>query len=196
MSILFDYYFRAYDEFMKMFKLDNNQAILQRVETQNRPLNIADIGGGTGLLADTLIRLGHQVTIIDPSENMTNIARQRNPQVIIVNEAFEKSSLKQSYDLIIMRDCLHHLPDHPAVLTKIFRWLKEGGMVIIQEFSPRSLSARLLFFLERCSLEKIFPVYEEEIARLMAQAGFKSELVKINRRDYLMIGVKGREGRS
>ena len=192
-SILFDVYHSFYDRFMKILKLDDHQAVVSRIQAAagRRRLTIADIGGGTGLLADTLIRLGHAVTIIDPAKKMTKIATQRNPEVRIINEAFENyPGSDLSYDVVIVRDCFHHLQDQALTLAKIYPMLRDDGLLVIQEFSPASTSAKLLFAFERCCLEKVSPIDPDTLSRMMNQANFLSTHTRINNRDYLVTGVK------
>jgi len=192
-SILFDVYHSFYDKFMQIFKLDDHQAIVGSVEAfaSKRQLTIADIGGGTGLLADTLIRRGHEVTIIDPAKKMTKIAKQRNPEVKTINEPFENyPGSNLSYDIVILRDCFHHLQDQALTLAKIFQMLRDDGLLVIQEYSPASISARLLFAFERCCLEKVSPVDPDTLTWMMNQANFLSTHTRLNNRDYLVTGVK------
>lgn len=191
-SILFDVYYSFYDKFMKIFNLNDHEAVVNSVEAFacRRRLVIADIGGGTGLLADTLLKLGHEVTIIDPAKKMTAIAKRRNPRLKIINEKFEKAAPDRSYDVVILRDSFHHLKDQALTLAKIYQLLKNDGLLIIQEFSPISISAQLIFAFERCCLEKVSPVDPVTLSGMLNQADFLSTLVCLNNRDYLMTGVK------
>lgn len=191
-SILFGVFYRFYDNFMRTFQLDDHQAIVSRVEALagKRQLNVADIGGGTGVLAHTLIELGHDVTIIDPAKKMTAIAQKRNSQITIINEPLEKISSGQAYDVIILRDCFHHIKAQGSALVKIYQLLQDEGLLIIQEFSPESSNAKLLFMLERCLLEKIYPLHPSALAAMMTRTGFNSTIFHLNSRDYLATGIK------
>ncbi len=190
-SVLFDIYYYHYDNFMRLFKLDNHQTIINLVKAKDpKQQLIADVGGGTGLLADTLIKLGHEVTIIDPAKKMTQIACQRNPAIQIINKEFQRTDFVQSFDIIILRDCFHHIKDQTLILGKIFQALKKDGLVIIQEFVPLSLSSKIIFAFERCLLEKVYPVTPAKLSEMMNQANFNSEFIFINSRDYLATGVK------
>jgi len=42
-----------------------------------QPIDVLDIGGGTGEMAVRLVRAGHTVTLLDPSPNMLAIAREQ-----------------------------------------------------------------------------------------------------------------------
>lgn len=199
-SILFDVFYRSYDNFMKTFRLDDHEAVLNQVRTlaaesrpgqpEPEPLKIADIGGGTGVLAHSLLELGHDVTIIDPAQKMTAIAKERNPRVTVINENLAKVSPESLYDVIILRDCFHHIGDQESALSKLSQILQDDGLLIIQDFSPGSLNTQVLFMLERCLLEKIYPISSAALTALMARAGFKSTIIRLNSRDYLAIGTK------
>ncbi|SHN59016.1 class I SAM-dependent methyltransferase [Desulfitobacterium chlororespirans] len=197
-SILFDVFYRSYDNFMKTFRLDDHEAVLSQIRAltakgrpgQPEPLKIADIGGGTGVLAHSLLELGHDVTIIDPAQRMTAIAKERNLRVTVINETLAKVSPEPLYDVIILRDCFHHIADQEPALSKLSQILQDDGLLIIQDFSPGSLRAQLLFTLERCLLEKIYPIPSATLAAMMVQAGFNSTIVRLNSRDYLVTGTK------
>ncbi len=191
-SLLFDVYYRFYDNFMKTLKLEDDRAIVSKVEAlaDKRQLSICDIGGGTGLLAHRLIGLGHQVTIIDPAKKMTEIARKRNQAVKVINKTLANAELNQTYDVIILRDCFHHLPAQAASLSKIFQLLQDDGLLIIQEFFPDSIQAKFLFLLERCCWEKIYPLPPSKLKEMMTEAGFIPAIDRLNNRDYLATGVK------
>lgn len=191
-SLLFDFYYRFYDSFMRMFGLDDNRAIIGKVEAlaAGRQFSVCDIGGGTGLLAHRLIELGHEVTIIDPAQKMTEIARQRNPKIVIINKTLAKIELNRTYDVIILKDCFHHLQAQAVSLVKIACLLKDEGLLVIQEFFPCSVQARLLFLLERCCWEKVCPLHPSELKEMMLEAGFVPAIDRLNKRDYLALSVK------
>lgn len=194
-SILFDVFYRFYDGFMKTFRLDDHQPILTQLNSLARKekpyrLKIADIGGGTGILAHSLIELGHDVTIIDPAQKMTAIAQKRNPLVTVINEPLAKVSPDPIYDVVVLRDCLHHIDAQEPTLVKLHQILQDDGVLIIQEFSPANWNSRLIFVLERCLLEKNYPISSTTLATMMARAGFKSTVLQLNSRDYLVTGIK------
>ncbi|MGI5901077.1 MAG: class I SAM-dependent methyltransferase [Desulfitobacteriia bacterium] len=188
----FDKFHRHYDDFTRFFKLDNHEEIINLVQenARGKQLFIADIGGGTGLLADELLKLGHKVTIIDPARKMTTIASHRNPEIKVLNLPFEETSFTEAFDLIILKDCFHHTRAQDFILDKIYLSLKKNGLVLIQEFLPQSLYGKLIFTFERLVIEKSYPVTPQKLYEMMGKANFKSEIFYLNKRDYLIVGVK------
>ena len=108
MSYLFRYYAGVYDRFMDRFNLDDDSIIIDIIGPGNK--KVADVGGGTGRTADKLVKLGHFVTIIDPSIPMANRAKKRNNNIKIINQSMP-FSLQEKYDVILFRDCLHHIKE-------------------------------------------------------------------------------------
>ena len=84
-AYLFKYYARIYDGFMRKFKLDSNEALLESLG-DIKGKRILDLGGGTGTLADSMQRMGASVILIDPQKEMTAIAKEKNPKLIIYNK--------------------------------------------------------------------------------------------------------------
>lgn len=68
------------------------------------PLQILDIGCGTGWLAVELANRGHMVTGADPSDAMLSIARARPGAELVtwLHSPVEKLSVPARYDLVIM----------------------------------------------------------------------------------------------
>lgn len=187
MSYLFRCYARIYDRFMKIFSLDDATAVLSLIE--NRQLRIADVGGGTGVLADKLVNKGHMVTILDPCRQMTQLAKKRNKAIRVINKSMP-CEIKEQYDIIIIRDCLHHVKRQREMLDQCIRMLAEGGRIIVNDFSPECRNTKIIFLFERLCFEEIKPVSEAKLLRYFAAAGLQTKLIRINERDYVVWGRK------
>lgn len=187
MSYLFRYYARSYDKFMKRFSLDDDTAILSLIE--NRQLRIADVGGGTGVTADKLVKRGHVVTIIDPCRQMTELAKKRNKKVRVINKSMP-CEINEQFDIILLRDCLHHVERQREMIDFCIHMLAEGGMIIVNDFSPKCWKTKIIFLFERICFEAIKPVSEAKLCRYFEKAGLQTELIRINKRDYIVLGRK------
>lgn len=189
MSYLFKYYAKVYDKFMAKFHLDDDSVILDIIGRGDK--KIADIGGGTGRTADKLIKLGHFVTIIDPSQSMTKRAKKRNHRIRIINQGMP-FNIKEKYDLILFRDCLHHIKEQRETLELCSSKLNEEGKIIIAEFSPKSIKTKLIFLFERLCFERIWEVDENKLLKLLKGMNMNTELIKVSDRDYIVIGWKNK----
>lgn len=189
MSFLFNRYSKVYDRFMRLFKLDNNEDII-KIFRNIEGKEICDIGGGTGVLADALQKKGKDVTIIDPSVKMTNIAVKRNKNISIINSTLNNHKFNKKFDYIIFKDSLHHIKNQEDIIKKSIEILNDEGHIIIQEFSPSDYKSKIIFIFERFCLEKINPVNEKALVKIMLKYGVKGEIIVINKRDYIFLGKK------
>ena len=89
--------------------------------------------GGTAILHAPYV--GH-ITAIDFSAAMLAIARRRAAEAGVDNLSFEQADIASfaapegSYDVILGLSILHLLSDKDAVIAKVFRLLKPGGVFI------------------------------------------------------------------
>lgn len=187
MSYLFRCYAKVYDKFMNKFSLDDDTAILSLIE--NRLLRIADVGGGTGVTADKLVKRGHMVTLIDPCRQMTELAKKRNQSIRVINKSMP-CEINEQFDIILIRDCLHHVIRQREMIDLCIHMLTEGGMIIVNDFSPESWKAKMIFLFERICFEAIKPVSETKLLHYFASAGLQTEFIRINKRDYIVSGRK------
>jgi len=153
-----------------------------------------DIGCGTGSLAIACARRGAQVTGIDISPHMLDIARRKVEQAeladsitllqmsaIELDERFEP----QSFDTIMSSLTFSELSDDEQrfVLRQCHRLLKDGGRLIIaDETVPPSWPRRLLHLLVRLPLVVLTYVLTQTTTRAVAHleskiadAGFEIE---------------------
>ena len=98
---------------------------------------ILDIGAGTGLLSAFLLKKFPDagITLMDFSENMLDVARQRfagNKNIHYVVSDYSHSDLGGPYDIICSALSIHHLaPEEKQQLFKtIFTALIPGGMFV------------------------------------------------------------------
>lgn len=190
MSYLFKYYHKQYDKFMKIFNLDKNEVIIKIIGDISN-LEILDIGGGTGTLANELINLEYNVTILDPELKMTNIAKEKNNKVNIINGYSNNINLKDSsMDLIIMRDSFHHIADKEKTLKECKRVLKPHGKILIYEFDRTHIITKLIYIFEKSCFEKVKMLSKNEMKSLASDYFNNWEIVKISSYEYIYLGSK------
>lgn len=189
MSYLFKYYYKQYDKFMSIFKLDKNNAIINALGNVNS-LNILDIGGGTGTLASSIINLGGVVTIVDPEVKMTDVAKLKNTSVNIVNSFADNIPLESSsIDLIVIRDAFHHIIEKEKALNECKRLLKPNGRLLIYEFEKSHIITKLIFIFEKSCFEKVKMLSKIEMETLASPYFKKMDIVKVSNYEYIYLGV-------
>jgi len=94
-----------------------------------RPLRVVDVGAGTGKLTATLLRLGAEVTAVEPDGQMLAELRRAMPEVRSVPGSAEKLPLPDaSADAVLAAQAMHWF-DMDRAMPEIARVLTPGGVV-------------------------------------------------------------------
>jgi len=110
--------------------------------------NILDVGCGGGILAESMARLGGNVTGIDQSEIAIKIAKlhAKENNLIIdykllnIEDFLKKDSNK--FDVITCLEMIEHVPDPASIITSCAKKLKKNGRLYVSTIN-RNLKAFL-----------------------------------------------------
>ena len=94
-----------------------------------------DVGCGTGIFSQFLMRKGWMVTAIDASPDMIQAAKAapESKSIEFINESFESfTSLPSSFDLIVSLSMLEYIEDDEAAIQKFQQMLKPGGSLVAE----------------------------------------------------------------
>ncbi|MGH9871899.1 MAG: methyltransferase domain-containing protein [Pyrinomonadaceae bacterium] len=106
---------------------------------------ILDVGCGSGWLSEYFARLGYEVTGIDISDALVQMARERVVRVPydVDHETplrcrfqtldIETEALPENFDAVICYDSLHHFEDERKVFRHLATMLDVGGLLFILE---------------------------------------------------------------
>ncbi len=162
---------------------------------QHRPHGrLLDIGCATGTFARAAQADGWHVTGIDASSWYIEQAQERCPGATFVAGKIEEAQFElQGFDAITLWDTLEHLPDPVGIVRRIGKWLKPGGMLLLNVPNADSGVARILrrrwVLLLR---EHLWYYSPQTIARLLDQTGFACVETRSNRVHFSFAGVLGR----
>lgn len=102
-------------------------------------LRALDIGGGTGALAVRLARLGLDVTLLEPSREMLDIAGRASQEASVEGRIalkhgdanqLQKLFDSHSFDLILCHNVLEYVDDPDAVLHEFARLMRDSASVL------------------------------------------------------------------
>lgn len=121
-------------------RLDLSFANLQEFLAHNpRPLNVLDLGGGTGVMAVRLARLGHQVTLLDSSLPMLDFAQRAAQEAGVTGRIAPKHGEvaqladffpARSFDAIVCHNLLEYLEDPVAALRLATRAMRDESAIM------------------------------------------------------------------
>jgi len=97
---------------------------------------VADVGVGTGFLAEGALAAGARVIGIDASEGMLTEARRRFAEKRFEARVGEMDSLPLStaeVEVVLANMVLHHAADPPRAISEMSRVLKPGGRLVITD---------------------------------------------------------------
>jgi ubiquinone/menaquinone biosynthesis C-methylase UbiE len=99
------------------------------------PLEILDVGAGTGFVSTLLARLGYRVTGLDPSQGMLSAARARgaglaSPPAYIEGDGHAPPFPPESFDAVTNRHVLWTLRNPRTAFAAWLRVLRPGGRLL------------------------------------------------------------------
>jgi ubiquinone/menaquinone biosynthesis C-methylase UbiE len=172
--------FRLMNNPLRAFIQERYEMKIFRSMTENRSFgNVLEIGCGNGT-GTRLIKKYFQpgkITAIDLDERMIKIAAANNSDPSIQFRAMDASKLEFSkghFDAVFDFGIIHHIPDWRKCIKELYRVLKKGGEVILEELSVETFktpSGKLWKLLLDHPYNSIFST--DEFKKQMADAGFK-----------------------
>ncbi len=95
------------------------------------PLDVVDLGAGTGKLTRSLVALDHRVTAVEPLPEMLAQLRAAMPDVTALEGGAEEIPLPDaSADVVVAAQAFHWF-DHGPALREIARVLRPGGRIAL-----------------------------------------------------------------
>ena len=134
MECLYKEYARIYDTiYFKEPQYRKEVNFIENIGGGER-MEILDLCGGTGSHANMLIGDGHLVTIVDRSEDMLNVARNKNQKIKTIYSDIFEYGFDSNYDMVLcMYGAIHYNKDLQQIqklIEKIRQHLKPGGKVL------------------------------------------------------------------
>ena len=111
------------------------------------PAKVLDVGVGSGWTSEIFARSGYQVTGLDISSDMIDIARRRDCNVQFLVADYEAGPISGVFDGAVIYDALHHSENEYLVIKNIYEALAPGGVLVTIEpgsghsTAPYSLAA-------------------------------------------------------
>lgn len=126
-----------YDRFMRKdaAAYDRLYELLRPVVRQKAVLELAT---GTGLIAKHIVRYADHIEATDASQEMIEQAKQGVKSAKLyfsVQDMFHLPYADQSFDVVIVVNALHIVPEPEKALSEIRRVLKDDGVLVAPTFT-------------------------------------------------------------
>ena len=113
----------------------------QHLESSDSPLQILDAGAGTGIMAEALLNLGHNLTLLDVSEDVLVLAKERlaaQENVDFMSMGIIDIENPDYFDLILCHAVLEWLADPIEAVEHLYAQLKPGGKLSLSFFNKHA----------------------------------------------------------
>jgi predicted TPR repeat methyltransferase len=134
-------------------------------ELKTRDARILDLGCGTGLSSLLFFDKGYEVTGIDITRAMIQLAHRLPYSKLICQNLEKPLRVKDDYfDAVVMIGVMEHINDPSALLKEVWRKLRQHGLFAL------TLPCKSSYFTEY----GLKNYYKKEIEPIMREAGFKA----------------------
>lgn len=126
-----------YNSFMKKDKKAYEQ-MYRMIGEEVKRKNVLELATGTGLIAKNIVRYAHQIEATDFSSKMIEEAEKGNHSSKLhfsVQDACSLPYANDSFDVVIISNALHIMPEPERALREIRRVLKPDGVLIAPTFT-------------------------------------------------------------
>lgn len=151
-----------YDRIIPFARLDQMLKVLELPQRGT----LLDAGGGTGRVAEALRPYIDWIVVADVSSAMLAEAHQKDlPAVSTQTEYLPFPD--GTFDRVLMVDALHHVLNQAETVRELYRVLKVGGMLVIEEPDIRTFPVKLIAVAEKLALMRSHFLNPSQIARLI-----------------------------
>ena len=175
-----------YDRFMR-----KDAAAYERLYRLLRPVvrqkTVLELATGTGLIAKHIVRSADHIEATDASQEMIEQAKQGVKSAKLyfsVQDMFHLPYADQSFDVVIVVNALHIVPEPEKALSEIRRVLKDDGVLVAPTFTHADnafFGKVKAFFMKLVGFRQYSKWSSESYLDLLREQGWtvrKSEVLK------------------
>jgi 2-polyprenyl-3-methyl-5-hydroxy-6-metoxy-1,4-benzoquinol methylase len=139
----------------------------------NTNVSLLDIGSGSGEFVYAAQLAGFDVRGIEPHEGYSNYTRKTFDVPVITSTFQDADIADESFDVITLHHVLEHLQYPLTALTHVSKWLKYGGIIMID---VPDIEHTLHSPMNRFHYAHIYNFNHETLKAFLTKAGF--EIIK------------------
>ena len=136
-SDFWDKHAAHYDRFLRR-DMAAYQQMYELICPAVRHKTVLELATGTGLIASHIINAAEQIEATDASEEMIHLAKEANRSSKLhfsVQDMFHLPYADHSFDVAIVSNALHIVPQPEKALAEACRVLKDDGLLIAPTFT-------------------------------------------------------------
>ena len=136
-SDFWDKHAAHYDRFLRR-DMAAYQQMYELIRPAVRHKTVLELATGTGLIASHIINAAEQIEATDASEEMIHLVKEANRSSKLhfsVQDMFHLPYADHSFDVAIVSNALHIVPQPEKALAEACRVLKDDGLLIAPTFT-------------------------------------------------------------
>jgi ubiquinone/menaquinone biosynthesis C-methylase UbiE len=137
-----------------------------------------DAGGGTGRVAQGLGEYASPIVVADLSERMLRQAAAKDGLCTVCSHTETLPFSEATFDRIIIVDALHHVYDQAETAQELWRVLKPGGRLVIEEPDVRKTIVKLVALAEKIAFMRSHFISPPRILRLFQYSNAQLQIVR------------------
>lgn len=150
-------------------------------------IKVLDVACGTGVLFPDYQKLGVNITGIDISENMVNIAREKFPAAQVICGDATEFSFDDKFDAVMIYNAFPHFDEAEKLIENLSQVLKSSGRLSV----AHGISEKELAECHSGSAKKVsVPLVKKEVLAEMMSPYFNVDVLISDDRMYMVSGVK------
>jgi demethylmenaquinone methyltransferase/2-methoxy-6-polyprenyl-1,4-benzoquinol methylase len=173
---LFDHFGKLAPYYEYFIRSKNTENLKTLLDLPHNAL-LLDAGGGTGRISQAFIDDSIRVVIGDESYKMLQEAQRKDGLQPICTYTEVLPFKDELFDGILMVDALHHVADPGRSTSELWRVLKPGGRIVIEEPNIDRFGVKLLALAEKLALMRSHFLAPDEIADLFGAFSARCRIV-------------------
>ena len=162
---LFDHFSFLAPFYDRLIPPGSHQKLLDALALSSQH-RVLDVGGGTGRIAQIISGYVRQVVVADISPGMLQEASRKNCFLLVNSPAEKLPFAAESFDRVVMVDALHHVANQAKTAQEMWRVLKPGGWIVVEEPDIRTYPVKMIALGEKLMLMRSHFLTPDRIAGL------------------------------
>jgi ubiquinone/menaquinone biosynthesis C-methylase UbiE len=151
---------------------------------------VLDTGGGTGRISQFLVGKVKQIIVSDTSTKMLRQAQTKGGLLSVCCPSEQMPFPGGLFDRVIMVDALHHVENQRKTASELWRVLKPGGHILIEEPDIHHFVVKIIALVEKLALMRSHFLTYQQIGDLFSHFGDSIEISRQNGNACILIRKK------
>jgi demethylmenaquinone methyltransferase/2-methoxy-6-polyprenyl-1,4-benzoquinol methylase len=148
---------------------------------------LLDAAGGTGGKSYPLLGMVSAIVVADSSKGMLGEAVMKPGLKPVCSETEHLPFTSGSFDRIIMVDAFHHVSDYRMTAQELWRVLKPGGCIVIEEPDIRTFPVKMMAGIEKLAMMRSHFKSPQHIAEVFKDLNATTHIEVENSTAWVMI---------